>query len=87
MTTNMICIAAFGVGLKCPRKIHLNTQCPPPNYCLYKKENKQMNMQYISSLPLPTPFFSDLPPYLLIGRLLASLGASGPIHAMGPKKF
>ena len=25
----MIYIVAFGVGLKCPRKIHLNTQCPP----------------------------------------------------------
>ena len=39
MTSNMIYIVAFGVGLKCPRKIHLNTQCrggganptlPPP---------------------------------------------------------
>ena len=29
MTSNMICIVAFGGGLKCPRKIHLNTQCPP----------------------------------------------------------
>ena len=26
MTSNMICIVALGVGLKCPRKIHLNTQ-------------------------------------------------------------
>jgi hypothetical protein len=26
MTLNMIYIVAFGVGLKCPRKIHLNTQ-------------------------------------------------------------
>ena len=25
----MIYVVAFGVGLKCPRKIHLNTQCPP----------------------------------------------------------
>ena len=30
MTSNMIYIVAFGGGLKCPRKIHLNTQCPPP---------------------------------------------------------
>ena len=29
MTSNMIYIVAFGGGLKCPRKIHLNTQCPP----------------------------------------------------------
>ena len=26
MTSNMIHIVAFGVGLKCQRKIHLNTQ-------------------------------------------------------------
>ena len=26
MTSNMIYIVALGVGLKCPRKIHLNTQ-------------------------------------------------------------
>ena len=30
MTSNMICIVAIGGGLKCPRKIHLNPQCPPP---------------------------------------------------------
>ena len=30
MTLNIIDIDAFGVGIKCPRKIHLNTQCPPP---------------------------------------------------------
>ena len=30
MTSNIFTIIAFGVGFKCPRKIHLNTQCPPP---------------------------------------------------------
>ena len=30
ITSNMIYIVALGVGLKCLRKIHLNTQCPPP---------------------------------------------------------
>ena len=30
MTSNIIDIVAFGVGFKCPRKIHLNTQCPLP---------------------------------------------------------
>ena len=30
MTSNMIYIVAFGVGLKCLHKIHLKTQCPPP---------------------------------------------------------
>ena len=29
MTSNMIYIVAFGGGLKCQRKVHLNTQCPP----------------------------------------------------------
>ena len=29
MTSNMIYIVALGGGFKCPRKIHLNTQCPP----------------------------------------------------------
>ena len=28
MTSNMIYIVAPGVGLKCPCKINLNTQCP-----------------------------------------------------------
>ena len=29
MTSNMIYTVAFGGGLKCPHKIHLNTQWPP----------------------------------------------------------
>ena len=28
----MICFVEFGGGLKCPSKIHLNTQCPPRIY-------------------------------------------------------
>ena len=28
INSNMIYIVAFGVGFKCPHKIHLNTQCP-----------------------------------------------------------
>ena len=28
MTLSIIDIVAFGGGFKCPRKIHLNTQCP-----------------------------------------------------------
>ena len=27
MTANMIYIVALGIGLKFPRKVHLNTQC------------------------------------------------------------
>ena len=30
LSSHMIYIVALGVGLKCPRKIHLNTQCPGP---------------------------------------------------------
>ena len=36
MTSNIIDIIAFGVGFKCPRKIHLNTQCPLPAILSYK---------------------------------------------------
>ena len=32
ITSNMIYIIALGVGLKCPRKIYLNTQCPLLKY-------------------------------------------------------
>ena len=35
MTSNMIYVVALGGGFKCPRKIHLNTQCPPP-HCVLK---------------------------------------------------
>ena len=30
MTSSMIYVVAFGVGLKCPHQMHWNTQCPPP---------------------------------------------------------
>ena len=33
MTSNMIYIVAFGVGVKCPRKIHLNTQWEGGSLC------------------------------------------------------
>ena len=32
MTSNIFNTIAFGVGFKCPRKIHLNTQCPVKVY-------------------------------------------------------
>ena len=35
ITSNIFHIIAFGVGFKCPRKIHLNTQCPPT----WKRDN------------------------------------------------
>ena len=43
MTSNMINIVAFGGGFKCPRKIHLNTQCPGPSsaYVIYEWSPRQ----------------------------------------------
>ena len=52
MTSNIIDIVAFGVGFKCPRKIHLNTQCPLsdpptalPRYMNFSFENKNPNQK------------------------------------------
>ena len=36
LTLNMISNVALGVGLKYPRKIHLNTHCPPPSLLNWK---------------------------------------------------
>ena len=36
MTSNMIYIVALGDGLKCPRKIYLNTQCKGGGHCVLK---------------------------------------------------
>ena len=38
MTSNMIYIVALGVGFKCPRKIHLNTQWGGQKGCYYTKK-------------------------------------------------
>ena len=40
MTSNMIYTVAFGGDLKCPGKIHLNTQCPlcPGLHGVYVKQ-------------------------------------------------
>ena len=54
MTSNMIYIVAFGVGLKCPSKIHLNTQCgggvdssPPPWFLASEaSESLVLNMTF-----------------------------------------
>ena len=35
MTSNMIYIVALGVGFKCPRKIHLNTQCTEMRFACF----------------------------------------------------
>ena len=42
MTSNMIYIVALGVGFKCPRKIHLNTQCPslPSRHSIWMAPNR-----------------------------------------------
>ena len=64
MTSNMIYIVALGVGLKCPRKIHLNTQCPPPPIptALYGRNALVERLLFLpkgSSSPFPpfTPLF------------------------------
>ena len=36
LTSNMIYIVSLGVGLKCPHKIHLNTQCLPSPICIIR---------------------------------------------------
>ena len=55
MTSNMIYIVELGVGFKCPRKIHLNTQSPPLHILLsseisdfiqYKRKNNVL-MEHI----------------------------------------
>ena len=46
MTSNMISIVALGVGFKCPRKIHLNTQCSPAT---------EKHSLWMVSMPKPKP--------------------------------
>ena len=48
MTSNIIDIVAFGVGFKCPRKIHLNTQCPVPNRVKDKRQSGKANVKTYS---------------------------------------
>ena len=57
ITSNMIYIVALGVGLKCPRKIHLNTQCPPsPQKKIMKKWLAVMDsIQFCFLGPLAAP--------------------------------
>ena len=48
MPSNMIYIVALGVGFICPRKINLNTQCPPPfpptnAYVIYEWSQRRDN--------------------------------------------
>ena len=58
MNSNMFYVVALGVGFKCPRKIHLNTQCPPP---LKKMMTSYMNDPFSAAegvrkvCPLPLP--------------------------------
>ena len=37
MTSNIFHVIAFGVGFKCPRKIHLNTKCPPHDIWIFRR--------------------------------------------------
>ena len=47
MTSNMIYIVALGVGFKCPRKIHLNTQCRGGPH---SSAGPEQNTQLLSSI-------------------------------------
>ena len=59
MTSNIIYIVAFGVGFKCPRKIHLNTQwggdfvlggfCPNNNSTVFYVHHYSKHSSYGSS--------------------------------------
>jgi hypothetical protein len=65
MTSNMIYIVAFGVGLKCPRKIHLNTQCggamATPDFGRSVNPISTRGTDYAHLFTNGTPEFSDLP--------------------------
>ena len=47
MTSNMINIVAFGGGLKCPRKILLNTQCPLPQRIYRHSTSSDVNKCFL----------------------------------------
>ena len=47
MTSNMINIVAFGGGLKCPRKILLNTQCPLPQRIYRHSTSSDVNKWFL----------------------------------------
>ena len=61
VTSNMIYIVVFGVGLKCPRKIHLNTKCvgsplvamAPPDF---GKSLSQPEADYAHHITTAPPF-------------------------------
>ena len=58
MTLNMIYIVAFGVGLKCPRKIHLNTQCPPPFHRVQGQTKNVFRVSEKLACCIPQIYFS-----------------------------
>ena len=53
MTSNMIYIVALAVGFKCPRKIHLNTQCPPLKLTYYAEPELSFSSQGCDPLTRP----------------------------------
>ena len=68
MTSNIFHIVAFGVGFKCPRNIHLNTQCrggqvwtfcrPPPPLLVHVVVECPLNFYvwYLQLYIYPKPF-------------------------------
>ena len=45
MTSNMFYLVAFGVGFKCPRKIHLNTHSAPPGCNRVNRDSSTQDLQ------------------------------------------
>ena len=71
MTSNMIYIVALGVGLKCPRKIHLNTQCGVGGCkCLsnfWRNRSIPVSSKNLALIFITcAPNFSALPPALTV---------------------
>ena len=64
ITSNMIYIVAFGVGLKCPNKIHLNTQCEgamaPPDFGRSVNPISTKGADYAHQIILASPDFQTL---------------------------
>ena len=55
MTSNMIYIVVLGVGLKCPRNIHLNTQCGGGQVAVAGKRGQQWKQWFLPMVLLFHP--------------------------------
>ena len=58
ITSNTIFIVAFSGGLKCPRKIHFNLQCPTPyllDFIINRSKAYFIEWHFINSTCPPPP--------------------------------